>query len=261
MDMFMWFFYVVCPLVGLVFMLTAPWLIPLIWLRLIPKPARTLTWASRKKQPPAIIVHDSGRAAVTLIKERRGEGVVVTDRGKYKLLPRYIGLGTETETEQEGKKKGKNPNGEDKKVTRVLKNFRDWVTKRAILTGLNMPIYFGYSGSLCLLNPEALALYEAGEMKVQTPEGVFDFNPEKKRNKKIEDAVQPLMLLDPRAIKAIINRTFDTTQISSIVEDAIELGRLGRPFNKTLLGILAVGLVVGVAILAFVMLGPQMGLM
>ena len=257
MDMFMWFFYVVCPLVGLVFILTSPWLIPLIWLRFIPKPARTLFWASRRKQIPVLIVHDTGRAKLTLAKERRGEGVVVTEAGKYKILPRYVSLETELET-KEAEKKGKNPGGKAK-AKKLLKDFGDWVTKRCLLTGLGLPFLVGYSGSICLVNPEALALWTAGKMKVQTAEGSFSFNPRK--NVDVQNLVQPLMLLEPREIKSLINRTFDTTQISACLLDAEELGRLGRPFNKTLLGVLAVGLIVGVAILAFVMLGPQMGLM
>lgn len=234
MDVFLFIWYTIFPLLGFVGLITLPWLIPLIWFRIIPKAARTLFWAARRKMVPAYIVHDSGRGAMTLIQERRGEGVVITDHGKYRLLPRYVEA-----TEKD------NPKNQ-------LDYSAEWITKRSIMASLGLPFYIGYSGSLCLLNPEALAWYEAGKIFVPTANNPVP-------NEKQKDLPKPLMLLDLKSIKSIINRAFDTTQISAVLQDMYLLGLLGRGFNKTLISIGAIILVV-VAVLAILFFLPQMGL-
>lgn len=242
-ELILWFLYVFFPLVGIVTTLLMPWLPFVLWKKLMPKPARTLFWAARRKQPPIIVAHDSGRADIALIHERRGSGVVMTDKGKYKLLPRYVSRLPESKDEktEAKKKRGKetenNPNGIKAKLAQIKEKFiadySAWIVKRANLVGLNLPIFFGYSGKLCLLNPEALALYEAGDLMIKT-EDVDLFNPNSIEGKSITDALQPLMLLDPRQIKEIIYKGFDESQIAAIVVDSEMIGLLGRGFKRYL---------------------------
>lgn len=242
------FFYVICPLTGVVFWFTAPWLLPLIWKRVIPAASRTLFWAARRKLIPILIVHDSGRGILGLINEKRGEGIVVTNRGNYRLLPRFVPIGEEVETQAE---KTEEPNPEKSEKRGLLDYTTDWIMKRCFLVGLGTPFYVGYSGSLCLLNPECLAWYEANEIFVSTPDKPYP------ANKKEKSLPQPLMLLEPRKIKGIINRSFDTTQISAIVEDARMEGMLGRGFGRyaSIIGIIMIIAVIFIVALVF---APQL---
>lgn len=225
---FAWYF--IFPIVGFIFLVTS-WLIPFIYIKRVPKAARTLIEAAAKKLVPALIVHDSGRAAIHLLLERRGEGVVMTDQGEYRLLPRYAEMDVTDlpeETTQQGKKKG-NPTGEEveqqKKKTLREKLKLDWniewITKRSILVGLGLPFYVAYSGKLCLLNPECLAWYEAGEIFVPTEDNPVPTGDDKKKP-------MPLMFLSVQKMKAIINKRYDMSQLNAILVDAENLGRLGR---------------------------------
>lgn len=237
---FIFFWYQLLPIIGLSFLAVASWFIPFWWIKRVPETARILERAAREKKPVALIAHDTGRAALTLIEERMGEGVVVTDSGNYKILPQYARV---EETEGEGK-------GNPEKL--YEKDYRDFITKRTILTGLDLPFFIGYAGKLTLLNPEALALYEAGDMYVKTSEGPL-FNPNKKKDRSIRKALQPLMLLDIRKIKDLIGVQFDVTQIAAIITESERIGYLGSatPFKKylPLIGLLLLAMVVGLLLL------------
>lgn len=261
MDLFEFLFFTVCPVIGLVTALTLPWLPFFLWKKLIPKAARTLFWAKRRNKPPIYIVHDSGRSELTLITERRGSGVVTTETGKYKLLPRYVARIV-------GKKKNNGEEGEDKKngdksaskneTVEYVRDYSDYMNKRSTMIGLGLPFFVGYSGKLCLLNPEALALYEAGEMMVRTEDKTM-FNPRKIKGKEIGDALQPLLLLEPRKIKNIISSGFDETQIAAIVADSELIGYYGRPWLKKYLPIIGILIIVGAGIAALVFLPQILG--
>lgn len=122
-------------------------------------------------------------------------------------------------------------------------DYSDWVVKRTNLIGMNLPFFTGYTGKLCLLNPEALALYEAGEMFIRTSTTDVMFNPQKIAGKKMEDAFQPLLLLDPRKIQQIIYDGFDQSQLAAVVADSEEIARLGQglsPKTKMILGIVVI---------------------
>jgi len=262
-----WLNYVIMPLVGYITVFTVPWLIPLLWKKLLPSAARTMFWAARRKQPPALICHDSGRSQFTLVKERRGSGVVFTDTGKYKILPRYR---LKTSTVQKKKEDGKTTkpvpelSGDKKEILkqvqgrlselkdRYILDYTDWIVKRSMLIGLDLPLFVGYSGKLCLLNPEALALYEAGELYIKTEDETM-FNPHELDGKEMEDAFQPLMLIDPRKIKEIINDGFDQAQIAAIVVDSELIGLQGRGMGRYLPYFMIIGVVI-VALLAIFLL-------
>lgn len=256
-------FWVFAP-VGFIFLISN-WLLPLLWHKRVPPAARVLVECFHRKEVPALIVHDSGRSALVRIFERRGEGVVMTDRGKYRLLPRYTEAEEEVMdrlAEEMGAAQSRNPKTSQKtdkqksqsteeqpkepKKKRLDFN-TDWITRRSILTGLGLPFYVGYSGTLCLLNPECLAAHQAGEMFVPTSEQPYPTEQQKSLPK-------PLMLLDPRRIAAIINRSFDTTQIDAIIVDAEERGRLGRGLGQFLIPIGIIMLIV-VVILIVIMSG------
>jgi len=261
--------------------------------RKIPKAAKTIFWSSIRREPPLILCHDSGRGEFTTIHERKGEGIVMTAQGKYKILPRYLprlplsaimqqnanpsavpsskNVATESDSPEDEEETTVAPTEALPKAVsdgsgvvdlnqvfsvKVLKeyfifDYSSFIQKRTNLVGLDLPLWIGYTGKLCLLNPEALALYEAGDMMIHTEDGTL-FNPNKVQGKRIEDALQPLLLMDPRKIQQIIYSGFDQSQIAGVVADSEELARIGQgisPKLKMLIIILVIGIVAVLALL------------
>lgn len=297
------FFYVTMPIfyvIGMVFCFVGIPIIIWFYKRKIPKAARTLIWSGIRREPPLLLCHDSGRGELTTIRERRGEGIVVTQQNKYKILPRWMPkvplsafLGGQTtaaapqgslpqapaaegDVNSEGTEEQEQdtempqppqapetqrlPSGVEKDLHKVFNikllkenfiiDYSDWIVKRTYLVGLDLPFFVGYTGKLCLLNPEALALYEAGEMCIRTEDAVL-FNPNKIEGKSIENAFQPLLLLDPRKIQQIIYEGFDQSQIAGIVADSEEIARIRQgisPKMKIFLGILVIVVIAGAAL-------------
>lgn len=261
------------------------------WKRKLPKAARTIFWASLRGLPLILLCHDSGRGELTTITERKGEGIVITAQGKYKILPRWMpklpwgemqkradeaakqkaaaATQADTETgETTAEKQEPSPPSLTQPATatsgidlsKILRqdfmlDYSDWIVKRTFLVGLNLPFFVGYTGKLCLLNPEALALYEAGEMMIKGIEGtLFNPNQEKKPDgseKSVDDALQPLMLLDGRKIQQIIYNGFDQSQVAGVVADSEEIARIGQgmsPKTKIILMIILIAIVAGAAL-------------
>lgn len=238
------------PIVGIVFLVTS-WIIPFYWLRRVPQAARILEEAARTKQVPAYIVHDSGRGAFVLLEERRGEGLVVAKAGsgrrRYRLLPRIVDV-EEGDVKEEARKKLKG-NSNKNKLKLLLDYASDWINKRSICVGLGLPIYLGYSGTLCLLNPECLAWYEAGKIFLPT-----ERNPQPTSDKE-KQLPWPLMLLSALEMNNIINRRFNTTQTDALEIDATILGRLGRGTPGWIFGV-GIVLIVIVAIILLLFFQP-----
>lgn len=244
-------------IVGFVFLGVGSWLIPFFWYKRVPKVARQLEEAARKKLPILIVAHDTGRTAITTIQEYLGEGIVKTRQGLYKILPQFAPLTT-------GEEKKGNPGKAE--VEFFEKDYRDFITKRSILTGIDVPVFFAYSGKLCALNPEALALYEAGQMQVKTWDGQYvsleptedDKRWREVKTKGLKRLLQPLLLLDIKKIKDLIQRQFDVTQIAAIISDSEQIGRLGRPsLSKYALPLMFILMVVVIGGILIVM-GPQL---
>lgn len=241
-------FYIFAP-VGLIFCLSS-FLIPLLYFKRVPPVARTLIEASQKKLVPALIVHDSGRSYLTLLLERMAEGVVMTTQGKYKLLPQSVDF-SHAFDEKVGDKttKKKNPIEEDPPEEKKswAADLYGWISHRSILVGLGLPFYVGYSGSLCLLNPEALALYEAGELFVPSEKNLVPKGDEKSK-------MMPLMWLDPSKIKHLINKRFGTSQIDAMMIDVDRRARIYQmsPVVKIMIIVAVIVLIVGA--LAFLFL-------
>jgi hypothetical protein len=271
-------FFVTLPIfyvIGMVVAFTGIPLFILFWKRWLPLPARTLFWASRRRTPPLILCHDSGRGEITTIKERKGEGIVITAQGKYKILPRWTPKFSmlrelpkeeeETTGQAEDAKPDSHPETDlnealDIKVLHknFLLDYSDWIVKRTNLVGMNLPLWFGYTGKLCLLNPEALALYEAGEMMVKTEDGSL-FNPHNIKDKKVKEALQPLLLLDPRKINQIIYNGFDQSQIAGVVADSEELTRLGMGISPKMKALFGIIIIVVLALMAIFFLPQLLG--
>lgn len=277
------FFFLTLPIfyiVGMIVSFTGIPIFILFWKRWLPKPARTFFWAARRRTPPILLVHDSGRGEFTTIIERRGEGIVKTQQGKYKILPRIMQrlpleekMPTapipETVESEEVVQEEEKANSLAKKVRSIMSidilkktfilDYSDWVLKRCMLVGLNMPFFIGYTGKLCLLSPEALALYEMGDMMVKTEDETL-FNPKNVEGKDIKDAVQPLLLLDGRKIQQIIYDGFDQSQIAAVVADTEELMRVGKGLSGKMIGaiaILIIILVVGLGMFLIPQFLPQ----
>lgn len=274
MDQITWIFMIiselVIPLIGWVTLFSAPWLLPYIYYRVIPKTARTFIAAKRKNMIPALIVHDSGRAVITLVREKMGGGICVTEKGKYKCLPKYVEADEVSEEDERAAfpkehEKSKNQDAATEKnlteaarkpaLKRLVAMFGDWVTKRCILVGLGKPMLVGYSGKACLLNPVALALWEAGKLKIRDEN--HQFMRKKVRDSKtkeipdIDDLLQPLMFLDPRAAKAVISASYDEAQIAAMCVDSEQIGMIGKGLPKWVLplGIILIVAIAGIFLL------------
>lgn len=249
MDLFFWLMYVFLPVVGIIALIGVPVLGTIFWKKVLPKVSRDLMWCKLKGMSPAIICHDSGRAELQMFQERRGSGVVMTNKGKYKILPRFTSIDESNNplakiiAEEQAVTNPDEPVNPDetsmatpeaekrlKKISKtlnVLRDYSDFVTKRSILMGLGLPLFLGYSGKLCLFHPDALALYEAGQMQIKTEDVTYYKGDPKKQ----DEAPEPLILLDPRAIKVLINQGFDETQMAAVTTDAELVGMIGRPSN------------------------------
>lgn len=259
-------FYLTFPIFYILGMLFLFFVIPFtiyFYKRKIPKAVKTLFWSAWKREPPLLLCHDSGRGEFTTIRERKGEGIVVTAQNKYKILPRWLPkpsftklLKTQAADQPQQDNPVEAPETDSPTSLTFLKDnfvldYSDFVVKRTNLIGLDLPLFVGYTGKLCLLNPEALALYEAGNMMIKTEDTVL-FNPHNIANKKIEDALQPLLLMDPRKIKQIISEGFDQSQIAGVVADTEEIARLGQalsPKMKLLIAIIMLALLAGLAVI------------
>lgn len=274
---------VIMPLIGWISVFSIPWLVPFLYYKVIPKTARTFIAAKRKNMIPALIVHDSGRAVIVLVKEKMGGGICVTEQGRYKLLPKYVEAEEITSVEEaaafpeEAESKNKTAGSEEEttesetettkpRLKTLIKMFGDWVTKRCILVGLGKPMLIGYSGKACLLNPSALALWEAGKMKIRDQEHRWMREKVKQNEKgepdengkipKIQELLQPLMLLDARACKAVISPAYDESQIAAMCVDSEKIGMIGRGLPKWALPLILIVVVVGgLAFLIMVLTG------
>jgi hypothetical protein len=239
--------------IGVISIIGVPSVAIIFWKKLMPKAARTIYWAKQRKQPPLLVVHDSGRGELTLVTERMGSGVVQTTQGKFKLLPRYISSINDDDeklTDQQKETKQQKP----KKWKSLIKDWSSWAVKRCLLTGLDLPFFVGYSGIVCLLSPEILALYEAGELKVKSTDTTLW---KKVQGKSIKEALEPLMLLDPRVIKAIVSDSYDEVQIAAFGTEMEQIGLLGRGFRRYL-PIMAI-IVVAIIIIGVLYLLGSMG--
>lgn len=236
------------------------------WKKKMPRPAKTLFHCARKGYAPLLLVHDSGRADIVGMIERQAEGIVETTAGTFRILPRYAALPKEEELE------AIKDHGLKEKMKEKIKALKDaasmvidvagrkfvldvesWMSKRCWLLGMPTPLFVGYTGTLCLLNPEALALYEAGKLKIETgTETLF------KGKKGEEDkAVKPLLMLDPRIIGEFISSYFHTSQISGVLSLVEERARIGLGANIRKLGKFLLIFVVVFVIILGVMYLPQ----
>lgn len=269
MDQITWIFMIfselIIPIVGWASLFGLPFLLPYIYFRVFPKTARTFIAAKRKNMIPALIVHDSGRALITLIREKIGGGICETEKGKYKILPKFVEA-EEITAEDEARAfpeedKDKNDSEDASENTdqntakkpslkRIVGALGDWVTKRCFLVGLGKPMFVGYSGKACLLNPLALALWEAGKLKIRNEAHKFirkKVKGEDGKIPKIEDLLEPLMLLDPRSAKAVITHAFDEAQIAAMCATSEDIGRIGKGLPKW---VLPVGIILIVVVAA-----------
>jgi len=229
------FWYFVLPIIGLILLAVTPILLFWLYFRYFHKTARKLNSFIRKKQPIAIITYDTGKSVLVGLQETRGEGIVRTTGGKYKFLPRP----PEKTEGVEGQDRGE-----------LEKLYSDLVLKRTFLEGTGVPLFFGYSGKICLMNPDVLALAEIAskleaKKKKQTDDG---------KSKDKEETL--ITLLDPRKIKNLISGSYTESQALALVRDTEELMReeLGSA-RKYMLPIMTIIIVMFVAAIIMKVLG------
>jgi len=228
---YLWFF--VFPFVGVVMLIVTPVLFWLLWFRYLNPTARKLNKYIRKKIPIVAITFDTGRTILCGLIERRGEGVVMTDHGTYKILPRIPEEDEET-----------------KKGSAEEDFFKDLVLKRSILEGSNSPFFVGYSGKICMLNPDTLALAEMTEHKPLSEDEVTLESPEPASDPK---KARPLLLIDPKRIKDFVSGAFSESQMIAIIRDTEEVMRASMGFRR-----FAIPITVIVVIMLMMMIAMQM---
>jgi len=276
---FEWAWFWIFGSVGFIFILSS-WLIPFLWFKKVPEPARVLVECAQKGRVPAFIAHDSGRGRMISFIEKLGEGVVETSDGRYRILPRFVKirnvlsnlakLSNQAETNEETLEAGEltendnsvissSPDNAVAKLKERLKKhgyeldyFSDLMQRRSIMVGLNLPFYIAYSGKICLMNPMCQAWFQAGEVFIPTAD-----NPEQPDG---ENKPMPLMLLDPLEMKTIINQRFDTSQVNAIAIDSEELGRAGRGMPSWVFPVALVAVLAALAIGAFMFLPSMLGM-
>ncbi len=236
------------------------------WKKKVPRPARTLFWCAIRGYAPLLLVHDSGRADIIGIKERKAEGIVETTAGTFKILPRFAPVLSDEELQQiedpEMRKRMqmiKNMASQKVKIGNMefWLDYEHWMAKRTWLLGMPTPLFVGYTGKLCLLNPEALALYEAAELKIETADGTM-FNPKHKKDANEEEAMQPLILLDPRKIGKFITSHFDQSQIAGVIQAAEERAKLGMRINLKRIAVFLIIFLIVIAVIFAAMYLPKM---
>lgn len=237
------------------------------WKRKVPKPARTLFWCAIRGYAPLLLIHDSGRGDIIGIKEKRAEGIVETTAKTFKILPRFAPILSEDMERQLLKE---DPSLKDRLdalkdsiahvkigAYKFMLDMSHWMAKRTWLLGMPTPLFIGYTGSLCLLNPEALALYEAGDLVIETAEREL-FNPKGIKGKTKENAMKPLILLDPRKIGKFIYSHFDTSQIAGVIQAAEERARIGMGLPLKKLGIVMIVIIIAIVIILAASYLPQL---
>jgi hypothetical protein len=227
---FLWYF--ILPVAGLILLAVTPILLFWLYFRYFHKTARKLNSFIRRKQPIAIITYDTGKSVLVGLQETRGEGIVRTTGGRYKILPR-------PPKKTEGAE-GQNPD-------ELEKLYSDLVLKRTFLEDTGVPLFFGYSGKICLLNPDVLALAETAS-KLEAA----------KNCEQTDDGREapPITLLDPRKIKNLISGSFTESQALAIVRDTEEIMReeLGST-RKYMLPIMTIIILMFVAAIVMKILG------
>ena len=221
MDLLIYLWYFIFPALGIILAFTMPIAFLLYHYKYMHKTARKLNKIIRKKKPFFFNVYDTGRAFIEAGLERRGEGIIKTDRGTYKILPRL--------PEKKDTDKDKNKNDP------LTSLYSDVVLKRATLEDTGVPVFFGYSGKICLLNPDSLAL---AEMATHKPA-------------KLEENEEPLLLLDPRKIKELITKSYSESQMLAVCRDTEEIMREQMGFSRyvfPLVGLMIMLFVVAVAL-------------
>lgn len=262
--------------IGFVFC-CASFVFPLLWFKKVPEPARMLTRCAQTGEVPALVVHDSGRSKLISITEKLGEGVVKTDQGNYRILPRFVKVrevlkGVVDKAEAAKKLQDLSEETTDLETAEVpstlpteteLDKFKellkgqglemdyygDFLNRRSILIGLGLPIYTAYSGKMCLINPLCLALYHAGEMFIPTAD-----KPDQSDIPEADRKPMPMMLLDSTEMKTIINHRYDTSQVNAAIIDAVETGKAGLTVPAWALPVATIAILAVAAVAALVFL-------
>jgi hypothetical protein len=120
------------------------------WFVVVPKVAKTLTWARFGNKTISILGDDEGYIEIVPSKKRFPEGVIDTKRG-YRFLPRPLG----------------NPGAEGTGVDQ-------WMFKKYILRGLGKPCWFGYAGKVPNFNPMVGAVFSGTQVNPDFQEVQLD---------------------------------------------------------------------------------------
>jgi len=246
---FIWFF--VLPALAIIFLILAP----IFWFFIVPKIARTITWARLKKCITILLADDMGWVQLVFSKEHLPEGVVETTRseGDWRFLPR---------PKWKSLKSKSNP-GDTASVEEIILKKFTW-------KDLGKPFWIGYAGKVALMNPATLAGME------QTNESLFEVQlkkmqdyilslPESTRQTlltlmgelKESLKVKPITLVDPRKIKEVVPQMYTPSQVEAIAVNRELKGmkKRGKEYGKLVIGLAAIiGLVIlGIIVVSFLM--------
>lgn len=239
--MFLWMW--ILPMVGVVFLI----LFPVFWFLLMPKISKKLFWAKFKNANVIAMADDSGWAELIVTTKTLPEGIHETkEHGwRFQLRPRY----------------SKEPKDVNVELAEQL------ASRKYMLKDLGKPFWFCYSGKVALFNPATLAALEqpqymdnpkvyfkdirdfAGKLSADIAEPLRKLVD--KLEEKVESAMKPVTVLDPKIVKTVLPQMITPSQIDALAANRELYGmkKRGMEYGKLILG---GSLIIGLIILAIV---------
>lgn len=243
MDLFWLLWMLVLPILGLV----TPIIFLVFWKFIVPAVARMLTWSRFRNVTIHAVADASGFVELVPTKEQLPEGIVRTKRG-WHFLPRPISQNPKTDEEKMAERIG---------------------LKTHILQSVGKPFLLGYAGKITSMNFATLAGMQQNEESVNLKGYISDMETIIKdmpkhfkkeltlKLKVLKQAMkaEPTTLINPDAIKEIVQKMYPPSMIDALAENRLLKGRkqAGRQYTSLILGgAIIIGLVVlGIAVIMF----------
>ena len=238
---YFWFF--IMPVVGMIMLAVFPITLLLIWFRYFHPTARKLNSFIRKKMVIFIDAYDTGKVYFKALRERKGAAIGRTVDKSYRLLPKL-----KTKLKGEEKKEAAEEKDEKKDADgdRTEEILAEAVSKRFFLEDTGCPIFLGHGGTLCLTNPEVLALVEQAKSPNPT---VIKGDDDKER-----------ILIDPRRLEELIPKNYDESQLNAVINDIWMIARAEKGLGQFVIPIAAIAIVAFIAIIGIQVLGRFLGI-
>lgn len=175
------------------------------------KPAKILNNIINQKKAMLFLASDAGTVDIKEVKEIAKGGVLKGAKDEYYLIPTAV------------------PIEDESKMSTEERLLREIISKRSTLKHTGCPVFFGYSGMVTVLPPDALALYETSQAVQNNPQPSSAMSKAK------------TLLLNPRKIREILESSYSHAQLITVIRDVEDLIRAefsGRKVGTSILWIL-----------------------